>query len=238
MRAAATVVSSWISAFVVSGGASGRDADPTRSGWRDAARTGNPWSSRCRTIRRPRKPVPPKTVMSARWPAALWVRSSAMAVSRHAHRDDLSRASPTQAERLHLSMLRRPYLSTSSPEHRGMDLERKADNHPDAEPPRGSERRASLKPERGSVEKVPRNRKRQSRSALSLLRGTDGSNPASSSGESRANPVLARRCSRDTATLEGWITCASTPRALSQRANQEAVPTSFEGQCNPRDLAA
>ena len=68
-----------------------------------------------------------------------------------------------------------------------MDLERKADNHPDAEPPRGSERRASLKPERGSVEKVPRNRKRQSRSALSLLRGTDGSNPASSSGESIAN---------------------------------------------------
>ena len=25
--------------------------------------------------------------------------------------------------------------------------------------------------------------------------------------------VLARRCSRDTATLEGWITCASTSRA-------------------------
>ncbi len=33
--------------------------------------------------------------------------------------------------------------------------------------------------------------------------------------------VLARRCSRDTATLEGWITCASTPRARSQRANQK-----------------
>src|ERR1700738_5003551 len=33
--------------------------------------------------------------------------------------------------------------------------------------------------------------------------------------------VLARRCSRDTATLEGWITCASTPRAFSQRANQK-----------------
>jgi hypothetical protein len=32
---------------------------------------------------------------------------------------------------------------------------------------------------------------------------------------------LARRCSRDTATLEGWIKCASTPRALSQRANQK-----------------
>ena len=33
--------------------------------------------------------------------------------------------------------------------------------------------------------------------------------------------VLARRCSRDTATLEGWITCASTPRAASQRASQK-----------------
>jgi hypothetical protein len=33
--------------------------------------------------------------------------------------------------------------------------------------------------------------------------------------------VFARRCSRDTATLEGWITCASTPRALSDRANQK-----------------
>ena len=33
--------------------------------------------------------------------------------------------------------------------------------------------------------------------------------------------VFARRCSRDTATLEGWITCASTPRASSQRASQK-----------------
>src|SRR6516225_8315309 len=33
--------------------------------------------------------------------------------------------------------------------------------------------------------------------------------------------VFARRCSRDTATLEGWITCASTPRAASQRASQK-----------------
>src|SRR5215469_14412295 len=32
---------------------------------------------------------------------------------------------------------------------------------------------------------------------------------------------LGRRCSRDTATLEGWITCASTPRAASQRASQK-----------------
>src|SRR3984893_17310945 len=35
--------------------------------------------------------------------------------------------------------------------------------------------------------------------------------------------VFARRCSRDTATLEGWITCASTPRALSHRANQKPL---------------
>ena len=48
--------------------------------------------------------------------------------------------------------------------------------------------------------------------------------------------VLARRCSRDTATLEGWITCASTPRAFSQRANQKPSRPAFEGQCNPRDL--
>jgi hypothetical protein len=33
--------------------------------------------------------------------------------------------------------------------------------------------------------------------------------------------VFARRCSRETATLEGWITCASTPRASSQRASQK-----------------
>src|ERR1700731_4646784 len=51
--------------------------------------------------------------------------------------------------------------------------------------------------------------------------------------------VLARRCSRDTATLEAWITCASTPRALTQPARQpEAIAAGFEGQRNPRDLAA
>src|SRR4051794_12834463 len=32
--------------------------------------------------------------------------------------------------------------------------------------------------------------------------------------------VLARRCSRETATLVGWMTWASTPRACSQRASQ------------------
>src|ERR1700737_4213301 len=45
-------------------------------------------------------------------------------------------------------------------------------------------------------------------------------NPRCSNSVS-SRSVLARRCSRDTATLEAWITCASTPRALSQRANQK-----------------
>ena len=40
----------------------------------------------------------------------------------------------------------------------------------------------------------------------------------SSSVSSRS--VLARRCSLDTATLEGWMTYASMPRARSQRASQ------------------
>ena len=46
--------------------------------------------------------------------------------------------------------------------------------------------------------------------------------------------VFARRCSRDTATLEGWIACASTPRTASQRASQK--PSRPAGKCNPRDL--
>ena len=41
----------------------------------------------------------------------------------------------------------------------------------------------------------------------------------SSSVSSRS--VLARRCSRETATLDGWMTWASTPRARSQRASQK-----------------
>ena len=41
----------------------------------------------------------------------------------------------------------------------------------------------------------------------------------SSSVSSRS--VLARRCSRDTATLDGWMTWASMPRARSQRASQK-----------------
>ena len=48
--------------------------------------------------------------------------------------------------------------------------------------------------------------------------------------------VLARRCSRDTATLEGWITCASTPARIQPTRQPEAIAAGFEGQCNPRDL--
>jgi hypothetical protein len=40
----------------------------------------------------------------------------------------------------------------------------------------------------GWSRRVPRNRKGQSRRALSLLQGTDGSNPAPSSAESETNP--------------------------------------------------
>jgi len=61
-------------------------------------------------------------------------------------------------------------------------------------------------------------------------------NPRFSSSVS-SRSVFARRCSRDTATLEGWITCALTPRALSQRAKPETVAASFEGKRNPCDIA-
>jgi hypothetical protein len=59
---------------------------------------------------------------------------------------------PHEAERLHLSMLGRPSCQRASRSARGMNVERKGDNRPDAEPARGSERRAGLEPERGSVE--------------------------------------------------------------------------------------
>src|SRR4029077_11708429 len=64
--------------------------------------------------------------------------------------------------------------------------------------------------------------------------------------------VLARRCSRDTATLVAWMTCASMPRsgcagdwndmciyaAYPQPARQpETVPAGLEGNCNALDLA-
>src|SRR5438128_6947459 len=50
--------------------------------------------------------------------------------------------------------------------------------------------------------------------------------------------VFARRCSRETGTLEGWITCASTPRASKPARQPEAVAAGFKGKRNPRDSAA
>ena len=58
----------------------------------------------------------------------------------------------------------------------------------------------------------------------------------SSSVSSRS--VLARRCSRETATLVGWMTCASTPRAAQPAGQPEAVPAGLEGDRDPRDRAA
>jgi hypothetical protein len=51
------------------------------AGWRTATRTANPRPGRCRTIRRPRKPVPPNTVTDLRRSGMLWSTSSTMAVS-------------------------------------------------------------------------------------------------------------------------------------------------------------
>jgi hypothetical protein len=65
-----------------------------------------------------------------------------------------------------------------------MNAERKADNRPDAEPARVSSvaQVSILNADRSR--RVPRNRKGQSRRALCLLRGTDGSNPPPSCNES------------------------------------------------------
>src|SRR5690348_11024450 len=49
--------------------------------------------------------------------------------------------------------------------------------------------------------------------------------------------VLARRCSRETGTLEGWMTWASTPRP-QPAGEPEAVPAGLEGGRDPRDRAA
>ena len=138
--------------------ASAWDADPTRSGWRDAARTWHLWLSRCRTIRRPRNPVPPKTVMSPRWPAVLCVGSSAMAVSRHAHRYDLSRASPTRRSGCTSACSGVPPCQRAS---RRMNVELRADNRPDAEPSVAQVSSLNV----GWSRRVPRNRKGQSRRA-------------------------------------------------------------------------
>ena len=47
--------------------------------------------------------------------------------------------------------------------------------------------------------------------------------------------VLARRCSRDTATLVAWMTCASMPRSRSQRASQKLSRPSLVRHGNPGD---
>ena len=50
--------------------------------------------------------------------------------------------------------------------------------------------------------------------------------------------VLARRCSRETGILVGWMTHASIRRARNHRANQKAVAAGFEGSNDALDLAA
>src|ERR1700730_12947345 len=51
--------------------------------------------------------------------------------------------------------------------------------------------------------------------------------------------VLARRCSRDTATLVAWMTCASMPRSRSQRASQKlSRPVSYATAIRVIGLAA
>jgi len=47
--------------------------------------------------------------------------------------------------------------------------------------------------------------------------------------------VLARRCSRDTATLEGWNVRLHPARSKPAR-QPEAVAAGFEGKRNPRDM--
>jgi ATP-dependent Clp protease, protease subunit len=58
---------------------------------------------------------------------------------------------------------------------------------------------------------------------LDEIRQASHAGTAAHQGQNCAAPVakIARRCSRDTATLDAWITWASMPRALSQRANQK-----------------
>jgi hypothetical protein len=65
-----------------------------------------------------------------------------------------------------------------------MNVERKADNRPDAEPARGFERRADLEPERGSIEEGAEKSKGAVSKSVVPLTGTDGSNPSPSAGES------------------------------------------------------
>src|SRR5262249_21351447 len=62
-------------------------------------------------------------------------------------------------------------------------------------------------------------------------------NPRLSSSVS-SRSVFARRCSRDTATLEAWITVSLDATRLKPARQPEAVAAGFEGQRNPRDGGA
>jgi len=78
---------------------------------------------------------------------------------------------------------------------------------------------------------------------LALAKGLEAaperrSEKARFSNSVSSRSVFARRCSRDTATLEAWITCASTPRAASQRASQKPSRPGLQGNRDPRDRAA
>src|SRR6201997_5419877 len=64
------------------------------------------------------------------------------------------------------------------------------------------------------------NRRHAHHTAMAPFATQPPQEPALSNAVS-SRSVFARRCSRDTVTLEGWITCASTPRASSQRASQK-----------------
>jgi hypothetical protein len=46
------------------------------------------------------------------------------------------------------------------------------------------------------------------------------------------------RGSHETATLEAWMTCASTPTLHKPARQPKAVAAGFEGQCNPRNRVA
>jgi len=50
--------------------------------------------------------------------------------------------------------------------------------------------------------------------------------------------VFARRGSRDTATLGGWIRCVSTPRSAGRRANQKPSRPASKASANPRGRPA
>ena len=83
--------------------------------------------------------------------------------------------------------------------------------------------RSPTRPSRSRLGRRASSSSRVGTAAMPQWPGSPRSQPRkarlSSSVSSRS--VLARRCSRETATLVGWITCASMPRARSQRASQK-----------------